>query len=34
VGSEGRGMYGLGIPPDLENFLANPVSRRAVARAA
>jgi dTDP-glucose pyrophosphorylase len=31
VGSEGAGMYGLGIPSDLEQFLANPVSLRAVA---
>jgi NDP-sugar pyrophosphorylase family protein len=28
VGSEGHGMYGLGIPSDLEQFLANPISRR------
>ena len=28
VGSEGAGMYGLGIPPDLEAFLALPLSRR------
>ena len=34
VGSEGRGMHGLGIPADLDLFLADPVSRRAVARAA
>ena len=31
VGSEGRGMYGLGIPSDLERFLAEPVSLKAVA---
>jgi dTDP-glucose pyrophosphorylase len=31
VGSEGAGMYGLGIPDDLEQFLANPISQRAVA---
>jgi dTDP-glucose pyrophosphorylase len=31
VGSEGRGMYGLGIPRDLERFLADPISARAVA---
>jgi len=31
VGSEGAGMYGLGIPADLDSFLANPVSLRAVA---
>ena len=28
VGSEGAGMYGLGIPPDLEAFLALTLSRR------
>lgn len=26
VGSEDNGMYGLGIPKDLEKFLANPLS--------
>ena len=26
VGSEGNGMYGLGIPEDLNKFLENPVS--------
>jgi len=31
VGREGAGMYGLGIPSDLEHFLADPVSLRAVA---
>jgi dTDP-glucose pyrophosphorylase len=31
VGREGAGMYGLGIPNDLEQFLANPISLRAVA---
>jgi len=31
VGREGAGMYGLGIPGDLERFLADPVSLRAVA---
>jgi dTDP-glucose pyrophosphorylase len=31
VGSEGNGMYGLGIPQDLDLFLANPVSLKAVA---
>jgi NDP-sugar pyrophosphorylase family protein len=31
VGREGDGMYGLGIPSDLDRFLANPVSLRAVA---
>ncbi len=30
VGAEDAGMYGLGIPPDLARFLANPVSRRAI----
>lgn len=29
IGSEGDGMYGLGIPEDLEKFLINPVSKRA-----
>lgn len=29
VGEVGRGMHGLGIPEDLEDFLANPVSMRA-----
>ena len=27
IGSEGSGMYGLGIPSDLELFLAHPVSQ-------
>lgn len=31
VGSEGAGMYGLGIPSDLNQFLARPVSLKAVA---
>ncbi|MGE0813469.1 MAG: glycosyltransferase family 2 protein [Vicinamibacterales bacterium] len=31
VGREGAGMYGLGIPSDLERFLADPVSLKAVA---
>ena len=31
VGREGAGMYGLGIPTDLDLFLANPVSLKAVA---
>jgi len=31
VGREGAGMYGLGIPSDLQQFLANPISLRAVA---
>ena len=29
VGSEGNGMYGLGIPADLDAFLALPLSHRA-----
>jgi NDP-sugar pyrophosphorylase family protein len=32
VGREDAGMYGLGIPADLERFLADPVSRKAVGR--
>ncbi len=31
VGREGAGMYGLGIPEDLDRFVADPVSLRAVA---
>jgi dTDP-glucose pyrophosphorylase len=31
IGREGAGMYGLGIPTDLEQFLADPVSLKAVA---
>lgn len=31
VGQEGAGMYGLGIPSDLDRFLADPISLRAVA---
>jgi dTDP-glucose pyrophosphorylase len=31
VGSEGAGMYGLGIPDDLNRFLSDPISRQAVA---
>ena len=31
VGREGAGMYGLGIPDDLNRFLAHPVSQQAVA---
>jgi NDP-sugar pyrophosphorylase family protein len=30
VGREDAGMYGLGVPADLERFLANPVSGRAI----
>lgn len=33
IGSEGDGMYGLGIPSDLDAFLALPVSRTAVSQA-
>lgn len=32
IGSVGAGMYGLGIPSDLEAFLALPLSHDAVAR--
>lgn len=28
IGSEGNGMYGLGIPEDLNHFLDNPVSKK------
>jgi len=31
VGREGSGMYGLGIPADLDQFLSNPVSLKAAA---
>jgi dTDP-glucose pyrophosphorylase len=31
IGTEHAGMHGLGIPGDLEMFLANPISRSAVA---
>jgi len=31
IGSEGDGMYGLGIPPDLDAFLALPLSKRTTA---
>jgi dTDP-glucose pyrophosphorylase len=34
IGAVGAGMYGLGVPEDLEAFLALPVSHRAVAAAA
>jgi NDP-sugar pyrophosphorylase family protein len=34
VGAVGDGMYGLGVPEDLEQFVALPVSRRAAAVAA
>jgi NDP-sugar pyrophosphorylase family protein len=30
VGAPGAGMYGLGVPDDLEAFLADPISRTAV----
>ena len=33
VGREDRGMHGLGIPADLERFLNDPASRKAVALA-
>jgi len=33
IGSEACGMYGLGIPSDLELFLSLPVSQRAVRQA-
>lgn len=28
IGSEDHGMYGLGIPSDLEKFLKNPISKK------
>ena len=31
IGSEGRGMYGLGIPGDLNYFLENPISQQVIA---
>ena len=31
IGSEGKGMYGLGIPNDLNGFLENPISQRVIA---
>ena len=31
IGSEGKGMYGLGIPNDLNYFLENPISHRVIA---
>jgi dTDP-glucose pyrophosphorylase len=31
IGSEGRGMYGLGIPSDLNFFLENPISQQVIA---
>ena len=34
VGAVGAGMYGLGVPEDLDAFLALPVSHRAAAAAA
>lgn len=30
VGAEGSGMYGLGIPSDLEYFLAHPISKTTI----
>lgn len=32
IGAEGNGMYGLGIPADLEFFLSLPISKKATAR--
>jgi dTDP-glucose pyrophosphorylase len=32
IGSEGAGMYGLGVPADLEAFLASPVAHRLAAQ--
>ena len=34
IGSDGAGMYGLGIPADLDRFLALPLSKKASERAA
>jgi len=31
IGSEGKGMYGLGIPSDLNYFLDNPISQQVIA---
>jgi NDP-sugar pyrophosphorylase family protein len=31
IGRVGAGMYGIGVPADLDAFLENPVSRKAVA---
>jgi dTDP-glucose pyrophosphorylase len=33
IGSVNDGMYGLGVPQDLNTFLALPISQRAIARA-
>jgi len=33
VGEEGAGMYGLGVPGDLDRFLADPISSRSAAAA-
>jgi len=30
IGSNGNGMYGLGVPCDLNSFLANPISQQVV----
>jgi len=30
IGSDRDGMYGLGIPEDLEYFLNQPISRKAL----
>lgn len=34
IGAEGQGMYGLGIPADLQRFLSLPISRYATSGAA
>ena len=34
VGEENNGMYGLGVPGDLDPFLSNSVSRRATGQTA
>jgi len=34
IGSEGQGMYGLGIPTDLNYFLDSPISKKNVVEAA
>lgn len=33
IGAEGQGMHGLGIPADLDAFLQNPISKKAVSLA-
>jgi dTDP-glucose pyrophosphorylase len=32
VGREGAGLYGLGIPSDLEKFIKNPIATKAIAQ--